>query len=85
MKLIEYGADAVSDYDFDATRKPETFYRYAYLNLVCIEDKALLSFEIDQSRSTYFCLGTQFGGDAFFRISGNIWKVGFSFTIWGCA
>jgi len=83
MKLIEYGADAVSDYDFDARRKPETFYRYAYLDLVCIKDKALLHFEIDQSRSRYFCLGAQFGGDSLFRISGNIWKVGFDFCIWG--
>jgi hypothetical protein len=83
MKLIEYGANAVSDYDFDSSRKPETFYRYAYLDLVCIEDKALLHFEIDQSRFRYFCLAVQFGGDSFFRISANIWRVGLDFCVWG--
>jgi len=83
MKLIEYGADAVSDYDFDPRCKPETFCRYAYLGLIWIDNRALLHFEIEQSRSRYFCLATQFGGDSLFRVSANIWRVGFDFCIWG--
>ncbi len=71
MKWVDYESISVGD------------YRYACLDLVCIEHKCLLHFEIEQSRSRYFCLATQFGGDSLFRVSANIWRVGFDFCIWG--
>jgi len=83
MRLIDYGANAVSDYDLDPALKAVVFYRYAYLDLVCIKDKALLHFEVEQSRFRYFCLAVQFGGDSLFRVSANIWRVGLDFCIWG--
>ena len=84
MKLIEYGANAVSDYDLDPALKAVVFYRYAYLDLVCIKDKALVHFEVDHSiMSKYFCFGIQLGGDSFLRIDLKIHSVGLDFAVWG--
>jgi len=84
MKWIDYGFNAVSDYEFDSSRKPETFYRYAYLDLICIKDKALFHFEVDHSiMSKYFCLGIQLGGDSLLRIDVKVHSVGFDFCVWG--
>jgi len=84
MKLIDYGANAVSDYDLDPALKAVVFYRYAYLDLVCIKDKALLHFEVDHSKmSKYFCLGIQLAGDSLFRIDVKIYSLGLDFAVWG--
>jgi len=83
MKLIEYGANAVSNYDYSPAFKDVVFYRYAYLDLVCFKDKCLFHTEVDMAKSKYFCLGIQFGGDALVRFSGNIYRVGFEISLWG--
>jgi len=84
VKLIDYGTNAVSDYDLDPALEHVVFYRCAYLSLLCIKEKALVHFEIDQSKmSKYSCLGIQFGGDALLRVNVKIRSVGLEFAVWG--
>jgi len=86
MKWFNCGARAVTNYDIDVLTDPDkVFYRYAYFDFMTFDNKnkSLVCAEVDKGQKKYFCLSAQIGGDALFRISANIWNVGFEFVIWG--